>query len=113
MEIRSKRDRNGRFVNQPATPLGFGLKTSLTLLRDALKGNPKGRPDRPIPVERLRLGSDGQPRITWWGHSALLLEIACKRILLDPMFGPSPSPVALFGAKRYSQTLPIETGGKG
>lgn len=108
MATRSQRNQTGRYTNQPPTEMGFGLKTSLTLLRDALRPSPNRRPAQPLPVLPLQPGTDNQPRLTWWGHSALLLELAGKRILLDPMFGPSPSPVPLFGAKRYSH--PIQTG---
>jgi L-ascorbate metabolism protein UlaG (beta-lactamase superfamily) len=46
-------------------------------------------------------------QLTWFGHSAFLLELDGKKILIDPMFGPSPSPIPIFAVKRYSKELPI------
>lgn len=45
--------------------------------------------------------------VTWFGHSAVLLEIEGKRILLDPMLGPAASPVPFF-AKRFAYRQPID-----
>jgi L-ascorbate metabolism protein UlaG (beta-lactamase superfamily) len=47
-------------------------------------------------------------KVTWFGHSAFLLEIEGKRLLFDPMFGPRPSPVRWIGAKRFSDKLPLQ-----
>lgn len=49
-----------------------------------------------------------QCRLTWFGHSAFLLEMDGKKILLDPMFGDTPAPHPWLGSKRYSDGLPIE-----
>ncbi|MEH7255703.1 MBL fold metallo-hydrolase, partial [Neobacillus niacini] len=43
--------------------------------------------------------------MTWFGHSTFLLNLDNKKILIDPMFGPSPSPVSFVGSKRYSEDL--------
>ncbi|MEM1349841.1 MAG: MBL fold metallo-hydrolase, partial [Myxococcota bacterium] len=40
-------------------------------------------------------------RITWLGHSTVLMELAGKRVLSDPIFGPSPSPIEAFGPARW------------
>jgi len=50
---------------------------------------------------------DSTTYITWYGHSALLLEMEGKRILLDPMFGAYSSPVSFFG-KRFAYQSPID-----
>jgi L-ascorbate metabolism protein UlaG (beta-lactamase superfamily) len=47
-------------------------------------------------------------QLIWFGHSAFLLLIDGKKILIDPMFGNSPSPIELLGPKRFSKELPIE-----
>ncbi|GAB6991058.1 MBL fold metallo-hydrolase [Paenibacillus pini] len=87
------------------------LKNVTSLLRDYMKGNPKVKPDKSIPMDYLDLHDlDGQtrPTITWFGHSALLLQIEGTKILLDPMLGHYASPVQKFGSKRYSKELPFE-----
>ncbi|WP_409346686.1 MBL fold metallo-hydrolase [Paenibacillus sp. MBLB4367] len=99
--------RDGTFSNLIPTSMNMDLKTNLAVLREFVKGNPKGRPGRPLGVEPLPLPLNGaQGRVTWFGHSALLLELDGKTMLLDPMFGKTPSPFPLFGGKRYSGPLP-------
>jgi L-ascorbate metabolism protein UlaG (beta-lactamase superfamily) len=80
----------------------------VSLLRDYIKGNPKARPSRPLPVMDFDLAGAVEPSITWFGHSALLLRIEGKTILLDPMLGRASSPFPMFGSKRYSASLPVE-----
>lgn len=46
-------------------------------------------------------------RVIWFGHSAFLLEIAGKRILIDPMLSDVPAPHPLLGSKRFTEELPI------
>ncbi|MCG3056155.1 MBL fold metallo-hydrolase, partial [Escherichia coli] len=43
--------------------------------------------------------------LTWFGHSAFLLSIDNKKLLIDPMLGPTASPVSFIGSKRYSQDI--------
>jgi L-ascorbate metabolism protein UlaG (beta-lactamase superfamily) len=45
-------------------------------------------------------------RVTWLGHSTLLIEIDGVRILTDPVWGPRASPSALLGPKRF-QPVPV------
>lgn len=84
----------------------------VSMLRDSIKGNPRGRPRADVPVEQVDLLSmDGKgygATLTWFGHSALLLQMDGKILLLDPMLGSSTSPIPIFGGKRFSKKLPIE-----
>ncbi|WP_108672492.1 MBL fold metallo-hydrolase [Peribacillus acanthi] len=99
----------GKFINQIPTSMEMKFSTSLGLLRDFIKGNPKGKPDAPIPMEKLVIQSPlNGTKITWFGHSALLIEIDGKNILIDPMFGKAPTPFPFFGDKRYSKGLPFD-----
>jgi L-ascorbate metabolism protein UlaG (beta-lactamase superfamily) len=69
------------------------------------------RPAQTIPVvqyEHTAAIGQEQSRVTWLGHSAVYLEIEGKKILLDPMLGPSSSPFPLFNSKRYSGTVPLQ-----
>ena len=48
-------------------------------------------------------------RITWMGHSTLLLEIDSRRILIDPVWDQRASPVEWLGPKRFfPPPLPLE-----
>ena len=66
-----------------------------------------------IPVDSLPASfstEESQPDsltyVTWFGHSAFLIETHGKRILIDPMFGDVPSPLP-FGTKRFAYKKPI------
>jgi L-ascorbate metabolism protein UlaG (beta-lactamase superfamily) len=107
MGLRGKKD---KFYNEIPTFMDTRLRTTISILRDFIKGNPNGKPSSPIPMDSFDpiLHQGDQTKVTWMGHSALLLEMDGKIILLDPMFGSSPSPVPLFGSKRYSGRIPFE-----
>jgi L-ascorbate metabolism protein UlaG (beta-lactamase superfamily) len=40
-------------------------------------------------------------RVTWLGHSTVLLELEGRRVLTDPVFGERASPVGFAGPKRF------------
>ena len=46
-------------------------------------------------------------RVTWLGHSTLLLEVDGLRILTDPVFGERASPVSFMGPKRF-HPVPVQ-----
>jgi L-ascorbate metabolism protein UlaG (beta-lactamase superfamily) len=86
-------------------------------VRPGLKGNPlptlgeyffssnQRVPARPLPIGDPR-ASWSQPaesdlRVTWLGHSTLLIELAGLRILTDPVFGERASPVTFAGPRRF------------
>lgn len=102
---------HNKFVNQIPTSMDMNAKTLFSVLKDFIRGNPNGKPNWSIPVESLNTGNledEEKIKITWFGHSTVLLELEGKRILLDPMFSQTPSPFPLFGGKRYSKILPSE-----
>ena len=45
--------------------------------------------------------------MTWLGHSAFLLSIDNKKLLVDPMLSPIASPVSFAGIKRYKYSEDI------
>ncbi|MCD9022125.1 MBL fold metallo-hydrolase [Cohnella silvisoli] len=103
----------GKFVNQIPTPMDMNLRSTIKVLFQFIKGNPKGKPITPIqavPLPRHLIETKGnkQPTATWFGHSAILLQLDGKTLFIDPMLGKSPSPFPLFGGRRYSKQLPIE-----
>ncbi len=99
----------GVFTNQIQTEMTTDLRSMLPVLKEFLKRNPNRQPKNALPIKSFQLNenTNEETRVTWFGHSALLIEMDGKRILIDPMFGSSPSPVPWFGNKRYSKELPF------
>jgi L-ascorbate metabolism protein UlaG (beta-lactamase superfamily) len=99
------------FENQIPTTMDMNAKAIASMLRDFIKGNPRRTPESNVPVVPFQFGQPlgtNQARVTWIGHSAFILEIEGKTLLVDPMFGSAPSPFPWFGNKRFSKTLPFD-----
>ncbi|MEC1526171.1 MBL fold metallo-hydrolase [Neobacillus niacini] len=98
--------KNREFVNQIPTDMKMDVSTILSLMKDSFTGKKDRRPTNPIPIsiDWNKIYSD-EDSLTWFGHSTMLLSLDKKKILIDPMFGPSPSPVTFVGSKRYSEDL--------
>ncbi len=99
-----------QFINQIPTHMDMDVKSGMKVMYEWLF-NAKGRePSEPLPV---LFGNNGQVEddslsvITWYGHSAVLLEIDGKVIMLDPMLGNAASPVS-FISKRFAYKKPID-----
>ena len=106
---RSPQWRDGRFANVLPRVPGPGGE-----LREFLFGGSDFRtPDAPLPVvRRTRADYDAAPasglRVTWLGHSTLLLEIDGRRVLVDPVWGERASPFTFFGPRRwFAPPLPL------
>ncbi len=98
---------NGKFVNQVPTKMKMSAADFLSMIWDHFSGDAERNPSAPIPVSvidwnKIQSGENG---LTWFGHSAFLLCIDDKKILVDPMLGPIASPVSFAGSKRYSEDL--------
>lgn len=100
--------KNGKFENQIQTGWDTSFSSMISMMRDFLKGNPERRPSETIPMASFSPGvnRNSEAKITWFGHSAFLLEIDGKTILFDPMFGKAPSPFPVRN-QRYSSELPF------
>ena len=103
---------DGKFVNSVETNMNMGFSNMSKVMGEYIKGGKNREPGWSIPIHKLdrshlRVAADTGIRLTWFGHSAFLLEMEGKRLLLDPMLGNYPSPVSFMGAKRYNDTLPI------
>lgn len=59
------------------------------------------------PLESWRRRPASGLRVTWLGHSTVLIEIDGLRVLTDPVWGPRASPLRLAGPKRF-QPVPVE-----
>ena len=103
--LASKQFRDGTFRN--TSGVGPDLeRPSLSVMTEFFFGGRSRVPHGPLPVESpiatwaTPVSSSGL-RVTWLGHSALLLECDGVRVLTDPMFGKRASPVPFVGPKRF------------
>ena len=97
---------NGRtFVNTRPIPPGFKEGVDRPTLRDFLCGGERRYPSGPLPlvdpVPGWREPIETGLRVTWLGHSTLLIEIDGVRVLTDPVWGKRASPLAFAGPKRF------------
>jgi Predicted Zn-dependent hydrolases of the beta-lactamase fold len=79
--------------------------SSPSIMRDLLFGGRKRIPRSALPVESpleiWATPSETGLRVTWFGHSTVLIECDGVRILTDPVFGNHASPVSFVGRKRF------------
>lgn len=99
--------KDGTFHNpQPLWNDNWGMITGL------FDVSPHASPSEPLPVVGVpRSRFDTPPatglRITWLGHSSMLIEIDGYRILTDPVWSDRISPVSFIGPRRwYDPPLP-------
>src|SRR5512142_2189145 len=104
----SRQFRDGTFHN--TSGLGTGLKGNpLSTIGEFFFGGRERVPHAVLPVESPLAAwatpvSGSGLRVTWLGHSTLLLEVDGMRVLTDPVFGERASPVSFAGAKRFHPT---------
>ena len=108
---RSPQYADGRFVNTlPALNMGMTWSS----VKEWFFGDDTYRvPETPVPVVRRAAADFAAPaadlRVTWLGHSSLLVELDGARILVDPVWSDHASPGPLFGVKRFhAPPLPLE-----
>ncbi len=100
-----------RFKNvHPVAPGLRDPKATMPSLADFLYGGERRVPRGPLPSVDPRAAWARPPqsglRVTWLGHSTLLIEIDGYRVLTDPVWGPRASPSRLAGPKRF-QPVPV------
>jgi L-ascorbate metabolism protein UlaG (beta-lactamase superfamily) len=109
---RAKKDGH-KFLNPvPTSAGGFGVirKVLPLYLRNRAEVEPK-RPLGPFSTDASVYAAPAASglRVTWFGHSGLLIEMDGVRVLVDPVWEQRASPVEWFGPKRFFQpTLKLE-----
>ena len=101
---------NGAFVIQVETIMEYGLLKTAKMIRDLLtldNISPTGSLPMKFAAGSPVVAVDTLTSVTSYGHCAFLLEMEGKRLLLDPTFGPSASPVSFVG-QRYAYQQPID-----
>jgi L-ascorbate metabolism protein UlaG (beta-lactamase superfamily) len=97
----------GSFQNLEPTIMEIGFLDFPRVIYKQL-ANRNGRvPQQSIPVQTFDktsfLNPSKKAKFIWYGHSAILMRIAGKNILIDPMLGPDTTPIAPFPSKRFSE----------
>lgn len=107
--------RDGEFRNRAEVAMGMGLSKTIDVIYEWFSGASSRSPQGPIPARQLKASElkaselkaeEGQAMLTWFGHSAFLLEVGGAKILLDPMLGPAAAPVSFIN-RRFDYELPI------
>ncbi|PGS43811.1 hypothetical protein COC58_06030 [Bacillus cereus] len=97
-----------KYINQIHTDVSFKPKDIIGLMTDYFKMKSKLRPLKNLPIVLSDKNNESLESVTWFGHSASLLKIEGKKLLLDPMFGDASSPFPVFTSKRYSGVFSLE-----
>lgn len=98
---------NGQFHNASPTltpPTGSQWAAMKSMLRgapDRLPSAPLATAPRAEVLATLATPARSGLRVTWIGHSTLLLEIDGRRFLTDPVFSDRASPSTLLGSRRF------------
>ena len=97
--------RDGRFHNPTRGIPTMRYAGDRSLLGDFLFGGKKRMPPGPLPVESPLAEWQRPPgrdlRVTWLGHSTMVIESGGIRVLTDPVFGSRIGPLAGVGPRRY------------
>lgn len=109
--LKSKNYNGKTFQNKNGITVKISFLKAMTLIPQWLNGKGEKFPSHKIPVvKRTKSEFENFPdsliRITWFGHSTVIIEIDGKKLLIDPMLGMSPSPVSFF-SKRFNDSLPL------
>lgn len=101
--------KRGKFTNIMPQ---FTVFETAEFVDDSIHPKDTRTPDFELPIVALTKGSfdrkPNAPRITWFGHSTLLVEMEGKTILIDPMFGQAASPFITLGNQRFAPGLPLD-----
>ncbi|GAB3844773.1 MBL fold metallo-hydrolase [Hymenobacter terrigena] len=100
------------FANLIPTREITGSSMPAVMWKFLFRKSPQAAPPGPLPTQPLDSLAITQKtpelvRVTWFGHSASLLEIAGQNILLDPMLSVKMGPVSWAAPKRYNRSLAI------
>jgi L-ascorbate metabolism protein UlaG (beta-lactamase superfamily) len=98
----------GKFVNLLETPMMHPDASYWKMIKNQFQQKPDQAPLKPIPVLKRDLNQEVKGRdwvITWFGHSTLLVQLAGKNILIDPILSQRASPFPFAGPKKFPGTF--------
>jgi L-ascorbate metabolism protein UlaG (beta-lactamase superfamily) len=88
---------DGAFRNAVATPMGGSNGAAiLSPIRNLFRSREGLVPTAPLPAVKTDLRALDRARdvVVWLGHSSYFVQLAGRRILVDPVFSPSAAPIA-------------------
>jgi len=112
-QLKRAEKRGGKFLNPEQTVVG-GLSTAYKVLPQYLKNQAEVEPRRQMGPFHTDPAVYAVPpasglRVTWFGHSASLIEIDGLRVLVDPVWEQRASPFSFMGPRRFFQpTIALE-----
>jgi L-ascorbate metabolism protein UlaG (beta-lactamase superfamily) len=98
--------KSGRtFLNPVPTSVG-GFSTMSKVLPEYLRNKAQVEPKTPLgpfttDVTLYATAPASGLRVTWFGHSSLLIELDGLRVLIDPIWEQRASPLQFMGPKRF------------
>jgi len=99
---------NGKiFENLEVTKMNISIQTLPKLLYKQFCKKEAREPHKPLSIipfdKELFIQPHQSMRSIWYGHSAILMRLDNKTILIDPMLGSNAAPIAPFTVQRFSQ----------
>ena len=103
---RSPRYKDGVFVNREPTHLMMQGARGVEVTMAWVTGNEMRVPNCPLPLAEGTKARLAEPvtsglRITWVGHSSMLIEVDGRRVLTDPVWSERASPSTVMGPRRF------------
>ena len=100
---------DGEFQNLILTEMDMNFSKGMNTMYHFIFEGGQRTPGAILPTffENGILGQAEKTQVTWYGHSAILLEIDSKVILIDPMLGNYASPLPMM-TKRFEYLKPID-----
>lgn len=99
---------NGRFHNLQITSINGGNSSIIKIMKKFIKGVNNGVPEKPIQTERFNKlefqKTNPAIKLTWFGHSTVLLNINGLNILTDPVLSERASPFNFMAIKSFEYT---------
>lgn len=107
MSIPQSRKEGPKFINTIPTKEG-GLDVMIPILKEYINNKAENSPKKPLGPFKTDISIYQNPpangmRITWIGHTSILIEIDGIRILTDPVWSQRVSFSQLIGPKRFFQ----------
>jgi L-ascorbate metabolism protein UlaG (beta-lactamase superfamily) len=101
---------SGQFQNLIPTSMDMNLRSGSSVMYEWIFQGNNRVPSKPLPTTFGFNAADTALQVTWFGHSAVLLEIDGKKLLLDPMLGDAAAPVS-FMTRRfdYQQAINLDS----
>ena len=113
MSIRSAEKKGKKFLNTIPTE-DAGLGKMIPIMREYINNAAENVPKKQLGPFKTDASVYQTPpasglRVTWVGHSSLLIEIDGKRILTDPVWSERASFLSFMGPKRFFEApLPLD-----